>query len=1178
MITEYRSIYQVGGSLHTDCPSYVKRQADTDLYEALKRGEFAYVLNSRQMGKSSLLVQTRHRLQAEGIRCATLDMTVIGSEDVTPMQWYKGIFVELWRGFGLLKSMPFKIWWQEQGELSLVQKLNQFIVEVLLPTFNQDKFCIFVDEIDTILSLPFPVDDWFAFIRFCYNQRATEPAYQRLNFAIFGVANPSDLIRDRTRTPFNIGTAIALSGFTLEEAKPLQQGLNVPGFNDQILLEEILNWTGGQPFLTQKLCYLIYSQHYYGVTSPNLADILSEKQLIKDLVIDQIITNWEKQDEPEHLRTIRNRIISNSQISSRLLGIYQKILLETEIPFDGSREETEVLLSGLIEKSGNMLKVKNPIYEHIFNLEWTQLQLNLLRPYSQNFEAWIASHQTDDSRLLRGQALLEARTWALGKSLSDGDYKFLAASEKCDRAAMQQALEAEKLIAVEARLLEEYKNSRLQRRLLTTVVLSLFFSLGLAGLAYSQYRRAIASYEITKVREIEALISATEGQFLSNNNLNALVNAVRAKIRLKDVQNVEDHLLKKVNAVLSQSVYGMNEYNSFGRHQDRVWALNWTEDGEQIGIISRANYPHTDGREDIDKNNQVLIFNRRGKLLNIIDNFTYELRTLSFFPDGYIATGDSNGEVRIWSNQGKLVFTFSAHEEEILDLIIWGQDTIATTSTKGSIKLWRRDGTLLNEFVGHTKSLTKIAFSPDGNRLASASNDGRVKLWEIGGELVASFEHSQQAVEALAFSPDGQYIAAGGQDRQLKLWSINERSAIVLGEHQNSIRTVAFSPDGNIIASGSWDRSIRLWSPDGRHLQTFASHTAPMTQLSFSPDGETLASADFHGEVKLWKVKNRFFTVLSGHQDNVRATVFTPDHQQVFSSSWGGEVYRWDMQGNLLGSLEGHDQGVIGLAVSPDGEILATSSWDESIRLWNMEGELLKVINNAHSMGGNQLAFSPNGEVIASVGNDNKVKLWSRVGEFLREWEYSESITGIAFSPDGKMVVTGSEDTEVRVVYIDGSGTRLIGNHQGSVWGVAFSPQGDMIASASTDNTLRLWFLDGREPIVLHHQGTVDKVAFSPDGQMIASVSWDGTIQLWTNEGVKIRTLIRHQGSVRTVAFSNDGKWMISGGDDNQVIIWNLAEIMNLDELSYACYVIQDYLDYYPELKDEERNLCDRIN
>jgi hypothetical protein len=83
--------YQIGGSLNTNAPSYVVRKADEQIYEALKAGEFCYVLNSRQMGKSSLLVRTLHRLKAEGFQCSTIDMTCIGSENITPLQWYKGI-------------------------------------------------------------------------------------------------------------------------------------------------------------------------------------------------------------------------------------------------------------------------------------------------------------------------------------------------------------------------------------------------------------------------------------------------------------------------------------------------------------------------------------------------------------------------------------------------------------------------------------------------------------------------------------------------------------------------------------------------------------------------------------------------------------------------------------------------------------------------------------------------------------------------------------------------------------------------------------------------------------------------------------------------------------------------------------------------------------------------------
>ncbi|NEP42084.1 MAG: hypothetical protein F6K35_23820, partial [Okeania sp. SIO2H7] len=249
--------YQVGGSLKIAAPSYVIRQADTELYDALIKGEFCYVLNSRQMGKSSLRVRIKHRLKQEGFSCASIDITNIGSETITSDQWYKGVASELWRGFNLLKTIHFKTWWNEQEGLSSLQRLSRFIEEIVLEKIDNKKIFIFVDEIDSVLGLNFQIDDFFALIRFCYNQRAENPAYNRLTFALFGVATPSDLIQDRNRTPFNIGKAIELHGFKLEEALPLTKGLEGKISNPKAVLREILTWTGGQPFLTQKLCQLV---------------------------------------------------------------------------------------------------------------------------------------------------------------------------------------------------------------------------------------------------------------------------------------------------------------------------------------------------------------------------------------------------------------------------------------------------------------------------------------------------------------------------------------------------------------------------------------------------------------------------------------------------------------------------------------------------------------------------------------------------------------------------------------------------------------------------------------------------------------------------------------------------------------------------------------------------------
>jgi hypothetical protein len=407
--------FKVGGSLPGNLPSYIVRQADTDLYNYLQKGEFCYVLTARQMGKSSLKVRISQQLKKEGWVTPAIDLTSIGTSGFTTEQWYVSFLSLIVKK--LMDLDDFDDWWDDHSKFTPVNRMSIFWEEILVKTTDKP-IAIFIDEVDLLLSIDpsiFNINDFFAAIRAVYNKRSENPALNRINFTIIGVASPLDLMSVEGRTPFNIGESIQVLNFRHAEASPLLKGFCNDEQTNQIMLQRIIYWTGGQPFLTQQL-------------SQKLAQKITNPEDAKTMVDQVVQENYFRKNilGDDHFFTIEDRIINNEMHNLWMLETLQTISKKDNTTLELEDKAFFYLkLSGLVTETENGLKISNRIYENVFDKAWLERSIdNLKRPITIFKKQWEENGQRNED-LLVGSNLKRIESWEKTTKLSSAEQKYL---------------------------------------------------------------------------------------------------------------------------------------------------------------------------------------------------------------------------------------------------------------------------------------------------------------------------------------------------------------------------------------------------------------------------------------------------------------------------------------------------------------------------------------------------------------------------------------------------------------------------------------------------------------------------------------------------------------------------------------------------------------------------------
>jgi WD40 repeat protein len=1082
MRTSPTGFFVTGGTMPRDAPSYVERKADSDLLAGLRRGEFCYVLTSRQLGKSSLMVRTATRLRLEGAAVAVLDLTGLG-QNISVEQWYRGLLNRMGRQLEIEEEVDR--FWRENDHLSPLLKWIAAIQQIVL-YWMPGKVVVFIDEIDFVRSLKFSTDEFFAAIRAFYNRRAEEPEFDRLTFCLLGVASPADLILDPQLTPFNIGTRIQLNDFTPQEAAGLARGLGDVR-QSAALLARVLYWTNGHPYLTQKLCRAL-------VESGSESTVATVDRLCENMFLTR--RAWE---QDENLVFVREQILRASKDTAGMLDLYSAVHRGKRVMDDDTNPLVSLLrLSGVTGIQNGRLFVRNRIYERVFN------------------GPWIRKHMPDAE--LRRQRSAYRRGLVRASLVSSGV-----------------------LITILA-LLWQTVNSNIKARSATRAANNLLAQIKVQrdsaehDLYVSNINLAYKAFEENDVDRTITLLESCRSSGSQDNtarfewqHLWGLCHGYSVELKAEQGQlrvvaySPNGTLLATAGSdgsVVLRDIKSGRPVRRIVAHKGVVWALGFSGDGRVLASSGADRDP--DGAIRLwDVSNGTLLKEHlfRGTAVHSVAFCS---------KDGSLALGCADGSIVKTDSTLQNLRTWSRAHKEYVWCVTFSPDgqTLASAGEDGIVKLWDwGDGKVRKELVGHTGRVRAAAFFLDGHKIVTGGFDRTLRIWDTGsGKLVRSLPGHEGAVSCVAFSSNGRTLASGSNDQTIRVWNLNTgHTAYVLHGHKKSVSSLAISSDSKTLATVSTDERIRLWNlADPSHTWSAGHEVGDLHAISLSDDIRIMAIAA-ERETSLWAtqsgrklnslripVGNGVFPLQKSQGVISRIVALSSDSTVLATGHDNGDIHLWMVStGAHLRLLKGHQGAVLSLEFSPDGHTLASGGLDRTVTLWETDTGAKVSVFKENEGAVHYLSFAPDGKILIACTLNNTVRVLkvNPLSPTDTLPGFSSNIRCMRFSSDGRCLAISCVDGTIRLFTKPGTDSydkyekneASIIHHAGSVSALAFTSSGLTLAAAGVRGRVKLWDIRSKRELCTLAGGLqeIDALAFGLNDTALVAVDHRGMVRSW---------------------------------------------------------------------------------